>query len=97
MGHSLITYKGKEISYIDYRGLTEEEMIKTVDDTVEWALKDNKPRLVLFNITKAYALSGFMKKSKEAGKKTKHLVIKSAIVGVTEGKKILLKFYNAFS
>jgi len=38
-----------------------------------------------------------MDKVKEAGKKTKHLTIKSGVVGITGAKKLLLTAYSAFT
>ena len=96
-GHSIITYKGKEISYLDYRGMKLEEILKTIDETVKKSLLENKRRLQLSNLTGVYAVPEFMEKVSEAGKKTKHLTIKSAVVGITGAKKLLLNAYNAFT
>jgi hypothetical protein len=96
-GHSIITYKGKEISYLDYRGMKLEDILKTIEETTKISLQENKRRLQLSNLTGVYAVPEFMDKVKEAGKKTKHLTIKSAVVGVTGAKKLLLGAYNAFT
>ena len=100
-GYSVINYKGTEIAYIDYRGLKLEQMLQTLDDAVEIAIKRSQeghpPRPLLTNITGAFAVPEFMEKVKEAGKKTKHLTSKSAIVGITGAKKILLQAYNLFT
>ncbi len=95
-GYSIIDYKGKEILYLDYRGMNEKQMIQTLDEATEHALQDNKPRLLLTNITGTFVLPDFLKKAKEEGKRTKHLTLKSAIVGVEGPKKVLLKVYNYF-
>jgi len=96
-GHSIITYKGKEISYLDYRGMKLEEIIKTIDETAKRSLLENKPRLQLSNLTGVFAVPEFMEKVKEAGKRTKHLTLKSAVIGITGAKKLLLNTYNAFT
>ncbi|NJO88512.1 MAG: STAS/SEC14 domain-containing protein [Chloroflexia bacterium] len=100
-GYSVINYKGKEIAYIDYRGLKLEQMLQTLNNAVETAIKRSQeghpPRPLLINISDAYAVPEFMEKSKEAGKKTRHLTSKSAIVGITGAKKILLQAYNLFT
>jgi len=96
-GHSIITYKGKEISYFDYRGLKIEEILKTIDEAMIKALHENKARPQLSNLTGVYAVPEFMGKVKEAGKKTKHLTTKSAVVGITGAKKLLLNTYIAFT
>jgi hypothetical protein len=96
-GHSIITYKGKEISYLDYRGMKLEEIIKTIDEAAKSSLQENKRRLQLSNLTGVFAVPEFMEKVQEAGKKTKHLTIKSAVVGITGAKKLLLNTYNALT
>jgi len=96
-GHSIITFKGKEISYHDYRGIKLEEILKTIDEASAKALQENKVRLQLSNLTGVFAVPEFMDKVKEAGKKTKHLTSKSAVVGITGAKKLLLNTYNVFT
>ena len=95
-GHSVINYKGNEILYLDYRGMNENQMIQTLNEATERTFQDNKPRLLLTNITGTFVLPDFLKKAKEDGKRTKHLTLKSAVVGVDGPKKVLLKFYNLF-
>ena len=96
-GYSVITYKGKEISYLDYRGMKLEDMLRTIDEAVQQSLKLQKKRLQLTNATGIFAVPEFMEKIKEAGKKTRHLTSKSAVVGITGSKKILLNAYNLFT
>jgi len=96
-GHSIITYKGKEISYLDYRGMKLEEILATIDKVSKNALLENKQRLQLSNLTGVFAVPEFMDKVKEAGKKTRHLTTRSAVVGVTGTKKLLLNVYNTFT
>jgi hypothetical protein len=97
-GYSVITYKGKEIVYVDYRETkSEQEMIDILESTGQFLLDKNIPTRVLSNITGVYVLPGFMKRAKELGKKTKHLTSKEAIVGIKGPKKTLLKFYNLFT
>ncbi|MCK5102404.1 MAG: hypothetical protein KAR17_06300 [Cyclobacteriaceae bacterium] len=95
-GYSIIDYKDKDISYLDYRGMNENQMIQTLNEATERSIQDNKPRLLLTNITGTFVLPDFLKKAKEDGKRTKHLTLKSAIVGVDGPKKVLLKVYNYF-
>lgn len=95
-GYSIIEYKGNEILYLDYRGMNEKQMIQTLDEATEQSLQENKPILLLTNITGTFVLPDFLKKAKEDGKRTKHLTLKSAIVGAEGAKKVLLKFHNLF-
>ncbi len=94
--NSIIDYKGKEILYIDYRGMNEKQMIQILDEVTKQSLHDNIPRYLLTNISGTYVLPDFLKKAKEDAKRTRHLTLKSAIVGVEGPKKILLKFHNLF-
>lgn len=96
-GHSFITYKGKDISYLDHQGEKLEQMIQTVKDAEERALKKNKRIYVLTNMTGAFAVPDYMKRAKEAGKNTNHLIIKQALVGITTGQKILATAYSLFT
>ena len=95
-GQSIINYKGNEVLYLDYRGMNENQMIQTLYEATERSIQDNKPRLLLTNITGTFVLPDFLKKAKEEGKRTKHLTLKSAIVGIEGAKKVLLKFHNLF-
>lgn len=100
-GYSVLEYNGKEIAYLNYQGLGLEQMLQALEDAVKVAEKRSaageKPRPVLINITGAYAVPEFMEKSKEVGKRTRHITSKSAIVGITGAKKILLQAYNLFT
>lgn len=93
-GISKITYKGKEIHYIDNWGMNEDQIITTFKKTGGIILRDNKLHLQLINISDAFTTSGFMKVAREFEKKTKSLIKKAAIVGVTGVKKDLLEGYN---
>ena len=92
-----LQHKGKEILYIDYGGLKEPEMIILIKEVENVILSDNKPHLQLVNMTNAFATSGYMIAAKEFGKNTQHLTHKSAILGVTGVKALLLKSYNLVS
>lgn len=94
-GRTIITYKGQEITYLDYRGKSLEEIKAILEEAVEQALKENKQRYLLTNITGVFAVPEFMDAVNAATKKTKHLTLKSAVVGVTGAKKILFNTYNA--
>jgi hypothetical protein len=92
-----IQYKGKEILYVNYGGLREKEMIETLNHAEDIIISDNKPHLQLINITDAFATTGYMTAVKAFGKRTQDLTDKSAIVGITGVKVLLLKSYNLVS
>jgi len=96
-GYSIINYKGKEILYVDYQGLKTEEVINMMVEATEFALKENRPLLRLSNMTDVYAVKGVVDTGKECGKRTKHLTIKRAAIGITGAKKVLLNAFNRFT
>ena len=93
-GVSKITHGGKEIVYIDYRGMSSEEMIDTLKEAEEIIMSEDKQHLQLSNISGAFATPEFMKEANEFGKKSKALTDKAAIVGVSGRKKVSLSAYN---
>ncbi|HBH47012.1 MAG TPA: hypothetical protein DDX98_00125 [Bacteroidales bacterium] len=94
MAVSKIFHKGKEIVYIYYRGLQEQAMIEAVKKAESILLLENKPQLVLANLSNAFATPGFMEVNNTVSKNIKHLIEKGAVVGITGAKSILLKGYN---
>ncbi|NQZ77041.1 MAG: hypothetical protein HRT61_13200 [Ekhidna sp.] len=96
-GYQLITYKGKEILHVDYRGMSKSEVLKTMDEATEFALRENRPLLRLSDMTGVFAVGEVVQKAKESGKVTNHLTIKRAAVGITGAKKVLFNAYNRFS
>lgn len=93
-GLQKINYQGKEIIYLDYRGQTEKQMISYLKEAEKMILTDAKPYLTLTNISDAFATKGFLEQASTLGKRTGHLTIKGAIVGLSGGKKILLNVFN---
>jgi hypothetical protein len=97
-GASIISYKGKEILFTDFKGTkSEKEMIDILEKGAQILLKKGNPMLLLTDLTGAYVLPDFMKKAKELGKSTKSLTLKEAIVGIKGPKKTLLNLYNIFT
>lgn len=95
--YSIIHHKGKEILYVDYQGLKTQEIVKMMDDATAFALKENRPMLRLSNMTDVFAVKEVVEKAKESGKKTNHLTIKRAAVGITGAKKVLFNAFNRFT
>ncbi|MEP2024825.1 MAG: hypothetical protein ABJH98_00115 [Reichenbachiella sp.] len=96
-GYSIINHKGKDILYVDYTGMSKEEILKVMDDATDFALELNKPMLRLSNMTGVFAVKEVVDKAKESGKTTNHLTIKRAAVGITGAKKVLFNAFNRFS
>lgn len=96
-GYKLINYKEKEILYVDYRGMAKDDILKTMDEATEFALKENRPLLRLSDMTGVFAVKEIVEKAKESGKITNHLTIKRAAVGITGAKKVLFNAFNRVS
>lgn len=92
-----IQYKGKEIIYVHYGDLKEVQMIETLNQVEDIIVSDNKLHLQLINISDAFATPGFMAAAKSFGKRTHHLTERSAIVGISGVKALLLRSYNSVS
>lgn len=89
-----LMHKGKEIIYIDYRGLNEEEMLEMAQSLRDFLMSNPGPHLRLVNISDTPATRKFTSYIRELGKETKHIPVKGAIVGITGAKKVLLSGYN---
>ena len=89
-----ITYKSKEIVYVDYRGLSEDEMLELAGSLRTYLLSNPNFHLRLVNISNTPATRKFTTFIRQLGKETKHVKVKAAIVGITGAKKVLLAGYN---
>ena len=91
-----IEYKGKQILYVDFRKLYEEQVLANDELFIKFVRESPTRVLVLANVEGA-AISS-LEKIKEASKKeVTPKVAKSAIVGITGLKDILLRAYNTFT
>ncbi len=89
-----ISKDGKQILYADYRGMKTPEMIKQLEHEADIMLKSSNKVLYLGNFEDTVIDKDFMKKANELGKKTEPLNERSALVGVTGMKALLLNTYN---
>ena len=101
-GTNIITHKGKDIIYLDYRGLKNpEEFKKKVGETIkrtEYYLENNiKDILVLTDLTDSYIYGEAPKFLKESTKLARPFVKKSAVIGISGAKRIFLNTVNMFS
>ena len=101
-GANVITYKGKDIIYLDYRGLKKpEEFQEKVGETIKrtkYYLENNiKDILVLTDLNDSYIYGNATKFLKESTKMARPFVKKSAVIGISGAKRILLNMVNLFS
>lgn len=91
---SWIEYKGKRILFSDYSGCTVEQMISQLKTETNMILQENGNVLYLADFTNTVISPDYMKAVNEAGKKTKSIVNKSALVGISGMKAMLMNTFN---
>jgi hypothetical protein len=101
-GAQFIEFKGKEIYYVDYSGIkTNEDFLTVIRQTNTFREKikaeGKKDLLLLVDITGSFVYGEVLSEIKKAGKITKEITSKEAVVGITGGKKILLNIVKSFS
>ena len=102
IGASFIQYKEKEIYYVDYSNIkTNEEFLARIKQANAFREKikagGKRDLLMLVDITDSFVYGEVLEQIKNASKQTKELTAREAVVGVTGGKKILLKIVQTFS
>ena len=98
-GAKFIEYKGKQIYYVDYSNIkTNEEFLAIIKQTNAFREKvkaEGKHNLLmLVDITGSFVYGEVLEEIKKAGKHTKEITAKEAVVGITGGKKIFLRLYR---
>ena len=95
---SIINYKGKEILFLDHKGVAENELINSIMAGTR-AILESKSKEIIYiaDFTDCFINKEVMEylksdENKEAVKKTR----KSAVIGITGLKKIFLNAYNTF-
>ena len=91
-----IDYKGKKILYVDFRKLYEEQVTANLDLEIKFIKESSTKVLILANVEGA-AISSLQKIKETSKKDVSPNVAKSAIVGITGHKEILLRAYNSFT
>lgn len=102
LGAKFIEHKGKEIYYVDYSNIkTNEEFLATIKQTNGFREKvkaeGKRDLLMLVDITGSFVYGEVLEEIKKAGKQTKQITAREAVVGVTGGKKILLKIMQTIT
>lgn len=101
-GARFVEYRGKQIYYVDYSNITSNseflEIIKQTNAFREKTKAEGKRNLLmLVDITGSFVYGEVLDEIKKAGKFTKELTSKEAVVGVTGAKKILLMVVQTFT
>jgi hypothetical protein len=85
-----MSYKGKEIIYVNYNGLNEQQMISLMDKHKSLILNENRSCLFLADFSNARATPGYLKEADSFIKSTRNLVKRGAFIGVDAMKRIIL-------
>ena len=97
MPYSFINYKGKKILFVDYTACKSiDEMIKLLDDIRLLYEKSNEMFLALNDFTGTYGSNEFMSKANKHKELFDRKTNKTAVLGITGIKRILLNGYNVF-
>ena len=99
---TIIEHKGKKIAYLDYRNLKKPDDFKAkVGETIERTnyYYDNniKDILVLTDLTGSFIYGDAPKYLKQSTKLGKPFVKKSAVIGLSGAKRVILNMINVFS
>ena len=93
-----IEYKGVEILLNDYTNLTGENFIETLDILTEHFLAQKRKNiLLLLDVRNSYSNKEIIEALNASSKRIKPFLKKSAVLGVTGVKKILLSVVNKVS
>ena len=94
----LINYKGKEIFYSDFRDLSGEEYIQTIDKNIKYA-KDLQKSDILFlsDIRDSVVSSEVAAKLKSISEDLKSFTDRMALIGITGVKKIFFQVLGKMS
>jgi hypothetical protein len=93
-----INYQGHEILLDDYSNIYPEQFAPLIRRITELTFESGKKDILLIvDVTGAYANKEAVSAFSESGKKSKSLLKKTAVVGITGVKKIFLNIVNKFS
>lgn len=93
-----ISHKGKKILFINYSEIKSQgEMLEVLNESLKIIREASGTILALSDMTNASVGPDFMKEAKEKGKELAGKAEKTAILGITGLKSMLLKGYNLFT
>jgi hypothetical protein len=101
-GAQFIEYKGQSIYYVDYSNIkTNEEFMAVIKQSNGFREKvkaqGRKNLLMLVDVSGSFVYGDVLTEIMKAGKITKEMTLKEAVVGISGGKKILLKIVQSFT
>jgi predicted transposase YdaD len=102
LGARFVEHKGKMIYYVDYSNIkTNDEFLAVIKQTNAFREKikaEGKSNLLmLVDLSGSFVYGEVLEEIKKAGKFTKEITAREAVVGITGGKKILLKIVQTIT
>ena len=92
------THQGKEILIDNYSNLYPEQFAPLINHITNLTFESGKKDILLIvDVSNSYANKEAVSAFNESGKKSKALLRKTAVVGITGVKKILLNVVNTFT
>ena len=93
-----INYKGKDILCDDYTNLQGDEFVEIIKTLTDHVMKvGKKDILLLLDLNNSYTNKPVVSAFTEAGKRVRPVVKKTAVLGITGVKKVLLNAVNKLS
>jgi len=93
-----IEYKGKDILDYDYTNLQGDEFVETIKVLTDHLMNIGKEDiLLLLDLTNSFTNKAVVNAFTEAGKRVRPVVKKTAVLGITGVKKVLLNVVNKLS
>jgi predicted transposase YdaD len=102
LGARFVEHKGKMIYYVDYSNIkTNDEFLAVIKQTNAFREKikaeGKNNLLMLVDLSGSFVYGEVLEEIKKAGKYTKEITAREAVVGITGGKKILLKIVQTIT
>lgn len=98
MACSIISHKGKEVIYVDYRDCKEPaDRLALLEVSFKTMMDREGEQLILLNVEGQPGDREYMKRAKEIEKRRTGKISKRAILGIEGMKKVLLMGINKFS
>jgi hypothetical protein len=92
---TLITYKGKEIVSIDFKGLTDDdEIIAFLNELKQYLISLNRPTLQLTDLTGVDFSARVFEMVSQSTYEVAPYIRKDAVLGVKGTKRFLFQLYN---
>ncbi len=91
-----ITIEEKTILVVDYAGCKEEEMLALAAKAKAWIITGEKDKLVISRYSNMYITPRFVRFFENETNEVKPYLLRNALIGLNEPKKLILKAFNFF-